>query len=373
MLNSFLVENFRLFRHLEIARLGQVNLVVGKNNSGKSALLEAVEVYASNASISTLARMVSGREETWNERSQAETSQPSDNAIRHLFLGHQLPKINQKGILFGVYKEAKQIEIITAAYKTEENDAGIIQRKIVLPTLFEEDGIELWLTVQEGDKNRRLMQLDKGSSFSRTRFSALSESEVKYLVQTVPTRNMTAQKIAALWDIIGLTDAKKEVIDGLKLIMPSVVDIAFVGSKSALRKSVSRETRLALVRTSNSLEPLPLKSMGDGMTRLFNIIVALVSAKNGILMIDEFENGLHWSVQSSVWKIIFRLAVDLNVQIFATTHSRDCISSFEEAWKEHPDDGAFLRLQMSCDGSSTARTYTLETLMDSLDTEVEVR
>lgn len=243
MLNSFLVENFRLFRHLEIARLGRVNLVVGKNNSGKSALLEAVEVYASNASISTLARMVSGREETWNERSQAETSQPSDNAIRHLFLGHQLPKINQKGILFGVYKEAKQIEIITAAYKTEENDAGIIQRKIVLPTLFEEDGIELWLTVQEGDKNRRLMQLDKGSSFSRTRFSALSESEVKYLVQTVPTRNMTAQKIAALWDIIGLTDAKKEVIDGLKLIMPSVVDIAFVGSESALRESVSRETR----------------------------------------------------------------------------------------------------------------------------------
>lgn len=70
-------------------------------------------------------------------------------------------------------------------------------------------------------------------------------------------------------------------------------------------------------------EPLPLKSMGDGITRLFHIIVALVNARNGILLIDEFENGLHWSVQPKVWDIVFQLSEKLNVQVFATTHSHE--------------------------------------------------
>ncbi len=130
---------------------------------------------------------------------------------------------------------------------------------------------------------------------------------------------------------------------------------------------------MPLVSSSNSLEPLPLKSMGDGMTRLFHIIVALVNAKDGLLLIDEFENGLHWSVQQAVWETVFRLATHLNVQIFATTHSRDCIAGFEGAWLQARDAGAFFRLQVCVDGSPCVKAYSLETLADSLDTDVEVR
>jgi len=109
------------------------------------------------------------------------------------------------------------------------------------------------------------------------------------------------------------------------------------------------------------------------MTRIFQIIVALVNAQNGILLVDEFENGLHWSVQPKVWDIVFRLANDLNVQVFATTHSRDCVDGYQQAWKEHGELGAFFRLNAKKDGEITVTSYSSETLSDALETDVEVR
>ena len=80
------------------------------------------------------------------------------------------------------------------------------------------------------------------------------------------------------------------------------------------------------------------------MNRLFGMILALVNVSEGILLIDEFENGLHYSVQLETWRMIFRLATEMNIQVFATTHSSDAIRSFQEAALESPDQGVFLRL-----------------------------
>jgi AAA15 family ATPase/GTPase len=134
----------------------------------------------------------------------------------------------------------------------------------------------------------------------------------------------------------------------------------------------ARADRIPLVRIDGIKEPLPLKSMGDGMTRIFHIIVALVNAQHGILLVDEFENGLHWSVQPLVWKMIFRIAQDLDVQVFATTHSRDCIAGFDSAWNENEGLGAFFRLEAR-EGRVDVTEYTSDTLTDSIDMDVEIR
>jgi AAA15 family ATPase/GTPase len=81
------------------------------------------------------------------------------------------------------------------------------------------------------------------------------------------------------------------------------------------------------------------------MYRLFATTLALVSAADGILLIDEIENGLHYSVQLDMWRLIFRTARELNVQVFATTHSWDCISAFQKAASEdHASEGMLIRL-----------------------------
>ena len=66
------------------------------------------------------------------------------------------------------------------------------------------------------------------------------------------------------------------------------------------------------------------------------------------------------------------LAKKLNVQVFASTHSRDCVAGFHEAWENNEKDGAFLRV-MRGDGQPPVQEYDLELLADSLDTNTEVR
>ena len=70
----------------------------------------------------------------------------------------------------------------------------------------------------------------------------------------------------------------------------------------------------------------------------------LVNARGGLLLIDEFENGLHHTVQTDIWRMVFRLANQLDVQVFATTHSRDAVRAFQKAAEESPEVGVLLRL-----------------------------
>jgi AAA15 family ATPase/GTPase len=202
------------------------------------------------------------------------------------------------------------------------------------------------------------------------------EAEFKYTWQVVSTTNMPNRKLAALWDLTSLTDLESEVIAALRLIDERVSGVAFVEDVSRGNASNFRDreidNRIPLVKIKGIDEPLPLKSMGDSITRLFHVIVALVNARNGLLLIDEFENGLHWSVQPKVWNIVFQLSERLNVQVFATTHSRDCIEGFDSTWNKYPELGTFFRLDAK-DTFIKATEYTSETLTDAIDMDVEVR
>jgi predicted ATP-dependent endonuclease of OLD family len=102
-----------------------------------------------------------------------------------------------------------------------------------------------------------------------------------------------------------------------------------------------------------------LRTFGDGVNRLFGVILSLCNARNGVLLVDEIENGLHYSVQTEIWRTIFRLANTLNVQVFATSHSWDCVRAFQEAASESPQDGVLVRLS-KVDNSESFRRYSPE-------------
>ena len=77
--------------------------------------------------------------------------------------------------------------------------------------------------------------------------------------------------------------------------------------------------------------------MGDGIRRILQLFISMEKARDGFLLIDEFENGLHYSVQTEVWQLLFRLAKQRNIQIFATTHSLDCVKGFQKASEQSED------------------------------------
>ncbi len=109
------------------------------------------------------------------------------------------------------------------------------------------------------------------------------------------------------------------------------------------------------------------------MSRLLGIALALVNCRDGMLLVDEIECGLHYSILPDVWKLIFKTAKDLNVQVFATTHSKDCIEAFEEAAREDEEsEGILIRLERQGE-RIVAKTIDEKRLELAVNHNVEVR
>jgi hypothetical protein len=207
------------------------------------------------------------------------------------------------------------------------------------PELFAEATLVPAL-VLDGSSIHRVVPLDLLRRIAQRRYYGDNyPEEPKFpCVAVSPYGGESTSNLGVLWDKIALSDREKDVVNALRIIAPDIVGVSMVGGEG------SRRIRTAIVRSRNFARPVPLRSFGDGLNRLFGIILSLVNAKGGILVIDEFENGMHHTVQYDVWRGIFRLARQLDVQIFATSHSWDAVQAFQQAAAESAEDGVLVRL-----------------------------
>lgn len=360
MIEDFKISGFRHFKEVRLTQLKRVNLFVGKNSAGKSALLEALILFFSQMSMKYLPEIHSSRQENWEAEEDPET-----NPLRHLFSGHTLPESGNFGFELSSSNDERSFQIKIQNFQIK-SDGQLGKFRMYLEDEHEiipdPDFLDPYLVMVKGGQAKRIVSLDRYQQSRRIFNQAISRQNP--VIFFVPTSGVDNRELAALWDSVSLTDAESDVIAGLKLIEPAVEGLAFVGSGA--------RQRIPLVRLKNHSEPVALKSLGDGMSRILQITLSLVNARNNVLIIDEFENGLHWSVQAAVWNLVFRLSQDLNVQVFASTHSRDCIEGFEKAWSDDQSVASFTRLQ-KINGEAIAREYTFDLLKDSIETDVEVR
>ena len=93
--------------------------------------------------------------------------------------------------------------------------------------------------------------------------------------------------------------------------------------------------------------PVPMGFLGDGIGRLLSMALAFHNARDGAILIDEVENGIHYSKLEAIWERIDWLSREFNVQVFATTHSYECVKAAHAAFKhaELDDDFSLMRLQ----------------------------
>ena len=113
--------------------------------------------------------------------------------------------------------------------------------------------------------------------------------------------------------------------------------------------------------------------MGEGMNRMLGIALSLVNARDGFLLVDEIESGLHYSVQADMWRLIFEMAHRLNVQVFATTHSLDCIRAFQYAANENTDEAGMLIRLAQRGKDIIATSFDEDKLAIIARDEIEVR
>lgn len=345
LIDSIDIRGFRGFTELAIPTFGKVNLVTGKNNAGKSSLLEAVRILVARGALDTFNSILSYREEI-NELvdPERELLGADFGPYRNLFTG--FPDFSKGPSRFSFQAEGRlsagssSLSVTTAwAMRRVDTERASFSYEAAPPDLFGDlEGMPA-LEVISGEQ-RRLVPIQR----ARRRSMGLSAfrdttAEAIRCIYLDPFSSRSTGQMGALWDGIALTDAEQEVVKALQLISPDIEGVSMIGSgESGLR------SRTAIVRSRRFDSPVPLRTFGDGVNRLFGIIISLCSAKKGVLLIDEIENGLHHSVQVSVWKSIFRLAADLNVQVFATSHSQDCVHAFQEAATDSPQDGVLIRL-----------------------------
>ncbi len=111
------------------------------------------------------------------------------------------------------------------------------------------------------------------------------------------------------------------------------------------------------------------------MNRLASMLLAMSEIPNGLMFIDEIENGIHYSVQTKVWKAIGQMARELDIQVFATTHSLEMVRAAYEAFSEKDklDEFRYHRLDRDREGNIEAVTYNESGIEAAMSTNWEIR
>jgi len=326
VLASLEIQRFRAFRHLQIERLGRVNLVTGKNNVGKSCLLEALWVYAHRGSPPRILPLMEARDEIQYPSRYHNTLNISDDTEQQI--------LNIKHIFYGRNDIHNSLPPIKIGPINKPNDSLTIN--VGWFNRSDKDQV-LALVTQLGSQEQEFHPLAR---YIERR--GLWPPEKKDMIPCVfvTANGLEPHQITSLWDAIALTDLEKEVLTALRIITPQVERVTLVSEQG------TRRGRIPIIRTPKFNIPVPLRSMGEGMNRILEITLALVNAQNGILLIDEVDSGLHYKVQPDLWRLIFGIARRLNIQVFATTHSWDCIEAFQKALQQDPQgDGMLISLR----------------------------
>ena len=324
MVESINIENFKIFKKSKFSDFGRVNLLGGLNNSGKTTLLEALYLALS----------------------------PSTNAVLSL-----------KGLRREVF-DKKMTEV---AFNTVWDSLFYLHNKdndIVIDTLIGQNSYKLTMTcdnkiddsikILKDDSNDEILEMSKYLSNQESSKSVLHIESQKNketftssvivasnngIVERGQTYAAALQKVtlipaigrlggedlAQIYSLAELGERHKPVIELLK---------AFDSEIESVR--VFNNTGKSLLNVRRKGEPFMLLSaFGDAMNRMVDLFLRIMNNENGIVLIDEIENGVHYTKHEAIWSLIFALADSNNVQIFATTHSKEMMQSFDNVARKN--------------------------------------
>ncbi len=341
------VTRFRSLQDVTVGPFERVNLITGKNNSGKSSLLEAVRILVTEGAPSTFYNILNYREETGGGSVEIEAGlSPKDTAsFSSLFSG--FPNLAGCADAFTISNQnGGESPIKTVAVKVgwyiDQPDPVQGRRVVKAETDLFGEAVGFPMLEIEAPNRKRLLRIDNSRQYRRV-LSEGAEGAPTRCIFLDPFSSRSTSQLATLWDAIALKEEEKQVVAALQIISPDIEAVSMIGSDSATR------SRTAIAKSSHYPNPVPLRTFGDGVNRLFGIILSLSCAKGGVLLVDEIENGLHHSILNKVWTVIFKMASALNVQVFATSHSWDCIEAFQRAANEESGGGVLVRLSVKGD------------------------
>ena len=358
MLGQLSIQNYRIFSHFELDQIALVNLIVGSNNSGKSSLLEAIYLLTSENATDSLFHILDVRGEVITDIA-VDQWRRNGYPLAHLFHGHLL-------------EPSQEIQIVGRFPQRESDASQTLSLGMALGNGHIKGGEE---PEQESKRAIILKHTTGDSSAIQSRFPLqhgnlyLRSGTLTFIgaqSRLVTLNYLAYDEFALLWDKITLTPKEDQVISALQLVEPSVSRISLT----------SRQTSSSgvLLKLHNEPTPVPLASCGDGMRRILAIIAELVTVDGGTLLIDEIDTGLYYEVLIDLWKLVLEIAAKTKTQVFATTHSWDCVQAFQQALREVSDRRIGQLVRLDRDGEEVKPViYSASELDIAMRQRIEVR
>ncbi|MCY4526214.1 MAG: AAA family ATPase [Anaerolineaceae bacterium] len=367
MYKSFRVQNFRGFRDLRLDDLARVNLIAGKNNTGKSALLEAIFTYTGDYDASRLMRMPAPIPDRAGTTGMTNSFDNEVEGSVWEVLFHNHTTTSPIRMRADLQEDLNSTESCTSSEDTNWLEVGVVNID-VLP-----DDSLLTRIAFRGDYNipSWLLEFRPGAgdpvhlAWVRRYDKVELKPDHHFPAVFIPSSEMMPRpEIVRRFSDLLFARRKPELLEILREFEPRLVDLSLVGEPSSIHGDLEDLRKL-----------LPVSSMGEGMRRITSLMLAISTTENGIVLIDEIENGLHYSVQTRVWQAIAEAARAYNVQIFATTHSHEMILAAHEAFSEkNPCDLRYFRLSRDRDTNDIQGVaYEPETLEAAIEVGFEVR
>jgi len=359
MIEKIRIENYKNFKSFEFDGFKRVNLIAGKNNTGKTNLLEAIHFHRHNFNPEVIVGSFIHRLDNINTSLYLEKDIPYLGSLLDRGLSRILMKGSDKAV---VELDGKTAGVLLRNYNTVWVKVGEEMRgkRTPLETSGDPNLPKLFQVISPG------FTYEKPINLAPEDLAAMSvENKVRFgfVLPTVP-RSLTEGNLSNLKK----NNLFEQFLGVLNLVSIPIADLFFIEDETFGTKDL-------MFKDSISKTSRPVSELGFGTNRILEIFSELFLAsgnKDGVLLIDEVDLGLHFSIQEKFWETVFRYSKELNVQIFATTHSRDCFEAFAKVSNENPGEGQFIRLQER-GGEIKSVSYDEKERMRAVEFNSEVR
>lgn len=345
-LSYFKVENFKRFDSLEVNDIGQFNLIVGDNNVGKTTLLEALLFDDENYNQCLRNFRIS-----------------LDNA-RHFYIDR-----NSKENYFSFFAKSQNEGLeFSYKYSSNEKESSLLLKYKLKNDLTKEEIENLPPYHFINHNELALIEFSNVNSKSYVFINDVGDDKTTDYIALICFNQSYGEDLIDFFSKMSLSNVKfDEIKSNLRYFIPSLTSIE-------INNAIIKDNPLLVIRESDKDNVQPLTQYGDGFIKVFRCLLEIEMCENKRLMIDEIDTGVHYSRTKDFFKNVIQSAKNKNVQIFATTHSKECLGYFTEALAElkMEDEGRIIRLANTKSG---IKTYTMryEEFDNALAGENEIR
>ena len=347
------INNFRMFQSLHAADFGQVNLITGRNNSGKTTFLEALFLSLGPANPQLWMNI--------NARRGLERVGKSATTFPYLF-----NSLNTEAPI--------TIDVVTknySSYRLEISNKGAAKDKRIIR---EERDSSQEAFYSNSTELKNVLELSfqpkKGTPIVTT--ATVDKDGIVFDGENLNIFPTSVYVSAEAMGSMALDANRYDELNKKGLISEFEKSLVFLlpGLK---RTSLGIENDVPMIFADVGYGLVPLALLGSGSRRLASILLAIRNAKNAVALLDEIEYGFHHSVLSGVWNAITNFCEANNVQVFATTHSNECIKVASEIFSKKENSRFQLHRISHSDGKSELKTFSPSQLEVALENELDVR